>query len=153
MRLMGQLHELFHDGLFFRSPTVTGRDQLLHVLCDALREHTAVPENFVEQVLEREELSPTAFNDIVAIPHTLGMPAERTSIAVATFDRPLDWAGTPVRLVLLVAFSAQDRNLFRDTFDQLVITLTEPANVRRLVDRGVTLGDFLAELSRLMGDE
>lgn len=153
MRLMGQLHELFHDGLFFRSPAVTGRDELLNLLCEALRQHTAVPESFLEEVLEREKLSPTAFNDIVAIPHTLGMPAERTSIAVASFDRPLDWAGTPVRLVLLVAFSAQDRNLFRDTFDQLVITLTEPANVRRLVDRGVTLGDFLAELSRLMREE
>lgn len=153
LRLMGQLHELFHDGLFFRTPDVEGRDGLLRFLCDALHAHDAVPENFLAQVLEREELSPTAFNDIVAIPHTLGMPAERTSIAVATFERPLDWAGTPVRLVLLVAFSAQDRNLFRDTFDQLVITLTEPANVRRLVDRGLTLSDFLAELSRFMGEE
>lgn len=153
LRLMGQLHELFHDGLFFRSPDVDGRDELLRLLCNALREHDAVPETFLDQVLEREELSPTAFNDVVAIPHTLGMPAERTSIAVATFERPLDWAGTPVRLVLLVAFSAQDRHLFRDTFDQLVITLTEPANVRRLVDRGLTLGDFVAELSRFMGED
>ena len=153
MRLMSQLHELFHDGLFFRSPVVEGRNELLRLLADAMREHTAVPDDFLDQVLDREELSPTAFNDIVAIPHTLGMPAERTSIAVATFERPLDWAGTPVRLVLLVAFSAQDRNLFRDTFDQLVITLTEPANVRRLVEHGRTLGDFLAELSRLMGEE
>lgn len=101
-------------------------------------------------VYERERLSATAFNDIVAIPHTLGMPAERTSIAVASFEEPIDWAGTPVRLVLLVAFSAKDRNLFRDTFDQLVITLTEPQNVQRLVDKGLTFEDFVTELSQLI---
>jgi lichenan operon transcriptional antiterminator len=150
MRLVGQLHELFHDGLFYRSPRVSDRDGLLGLLCGALRRHEAVPEDFLAQVHERERLSPTAFNDVVAIPHTLGMPAERTSIAVAAFDEPIDWAGTPVRLVLLVAFSAEDRNLFRDTFDQLVITLTEPANVNRLVERGRTFEDFVAELGRLM---
>lgn len=150
MRLMGQLRELFHDGLFYRSPRVGGRDQLLELLCADLRRHDAVPADFLRQVLEREELSPTAFNDIVAIPHTLGMPAARTMIAVASFDRPIDWAGTPVRLVLLVAFSAADRNLFRDTFDQLVITLTEPQNVQRLVENGVTFEDFVTELSQLM---
>lgn len=150
MRLVGQLHELFHDGLFYRSPPVAGRDELLQLLCAALQRHDAVPDDFLAQVYERERLSATAFNDIVAIPHTLGMPAERTSIAVASFEKPIDWAGTPVRLVLLVAFSARDRNLFRDTFDQLVITLTEPANVTRLVERGRTFEDFVAELGRLM---
>jgi lichenan operon transcriptional antiterminator len=150
MRLVGQLHELFHDGLFYRSPAVAGRDELLELLGGALRRLEAVPDDFLAQVYEREQLSATAFNDIVAIPHTLGMPAERTSIAVASFDKPIDWAGTPVRLVLLVAFSARDRNLFRDTFDQLVITLTEPANVTRLVERGRTFEEFVAELGRLM---
>jgi len=153
MRLTGQLHELFHDGLFFASPQATNRDDVLELLCGALSSHGAVPADFLAQVLQREELSPTAFNDIVAIPHTLGMPAERTSIAVAVFDQPIDWAGTPVRLVLLVAFSARDRNLFRDTFDQLVIALTETRNVRRLVERGRRLPEFLTELSRLMQAE
>ena len=153
IHLMGQLHELFHDGLFFRSPAVAGRDELLALLCGALRSQGAVREDFLDQVCEREELSSTAFNDIVAIPHTLGMPAERTRIAVATFDRPLDWNGTPVRLVLLIAYSGADRNLVRDTFDQLVIALSEPANVRRLLDHGQALPDFLSELSRLMHND
>ncbi|WP_428536971.1 BglG family transcription antiterminator [Propionicimonas sp.] len=153
MRLTGQLHELFHDGLFFTSPNAANRDQVLELLCQALESHGAVPPGFLAQVQQREELSGTAFNDIVAIPHTLGMPAERTSIAVATFHAPVDWGGSPVRLVLLVAFSARDRNLFRDTFDQLVIALTEPGNVRRLIERGHRLSEFLTELSQLMQAE
>ena len=150
MRLTGQLHELFHDGLFFTSPQTRTRDEVLQLLCGALEDQGAVPTDFLDQVRQREDLSPTAFNDIVAIPHTLGMTAERTSIAVATFAQSIDWAGTPVRLVLLVAFSARDRNLFRETFDQLVIALTEPRNVRRLVERGRGLTEFLTELSELM---
>jgi lichenan operon transcriptional antiterminator len=153
MRLLAQLHELFHEGLFHRSPAVTARDDVLALLAGAMRTHAAVPDDFLEQVIERENLSSTAFNDIVAIPHSLGMTAQRTSIAVAVFDHPIDWAGTPVKLVLLVAFSSTDRNLFRDTFDQLVISLTEPRNVQRLIDHGHTLPDFLAELGRLMQDE
>ncbi|MFV0450812.1 MAG: PTS sugar transporter subunit IIA, partial [Propioniciclava sp.] len=72
----------------------------------------------------------------MAIPHTLGMPATRTTIAVACCDDPLPWGKSHVRLVLLVAFSDSDRNLFRETFDQLVIALTEPRNVQRLVEEG-----------------
>ncbi|MCA0293821.1 MAG: PTS sugar transporter subunit IIA [Actinobacteria bacterium] len=153
MRLASQLHELFHDRLFFASPNARDREEVLALLCGALVDTAAVPGDFLAQVLQREELSATAFNDIVAIPHTLGMPAQRTSIAVATFGEPIDWAGTPVRLVLLVAFSAQDRNLFRDTFDQLVITLTEPRNVVRLVESDGTFGGFLRQLGELMQAE
>ena len=150
MRLMGQLRELFHEELFYRNPPIDGRDQLLELLCADLQRYGAAPADFLPQVLEREELSATAFNDIVAIPHTLGMTATQTIIAVAGFDQPIDWSGTPVRLVLLVAFSAADRNLFRDTFDQLVTTLTEPRNVQRLVEKGPTFEDFISELSQLM---
>lgn len=153
MRLAGQLQELFHDRLFFASPKVEGRDDLLKILCGSLEDSGAAPPGFLAQVLQREKLSPTAFNDIVAIPHTLGMSARRTTIAVATFEESIDWAGTPVRLVLLVAFSDQDRNLFRDTFDQLVITLTEPQNVRRLVEHGGSFEDFLTQLGELMQSE
>lgn len=148
-----QLRALFDEALFYRSPPATNRQKILELLSDALVRQHAVPADFLDQVLERENLSGTAFNDIVAIPHTLGMPARQTLIVVAAFDEPVDWAGVPVRLVLLIAFSAADRNLFRDTFDHLVTTLAEPAHVRRLIKESYSAADFVKTLGQLMEGE
>jgi lichenan operon transcriptional antiterminator len=152
LRLVGQLHALFSPALFFRSPDTRHQHDTLQLLASALQKSDAVPEDFLQQVLEREQLSPTAFNDIVAVPHTLGLLAERTNVAVAAYDDPIDWEGTPVRLVLLIAFGAADRHLFRDTFDQLIAVLAEPRNVNRLVSRGVDYTSYLKVLGELIQD-
>lgn len=152
LQIAAQLSGLFHRDLFLTNPQVTGQTDLIQHLCDRLQATGAVPPQFHQQVLERERLSPTCFNQLVAIPHTLQMCANRTQIAVATFTHPIDWAGTPVRLVLLVAFSSNDRLLFRETFDQLVITLSEPRNIHRLTANADSFDRFLTELNQLMQD-
>lgn len=152
LRIAGRLHDLFHPDSYFRNPATTDRDETLRLLCDSIGRRGIVhdAEAFLTEVLERESFVPTVFNDIVAIPHTLGMTANRTGIAVGAFENPIDWAGSPVRLVLLIAFSVTDRSLFRDIFDQLVIVLSEPRNVRQLVTHGFTVDDFIEQLCLLM---
>lgn len=68
------------------------------------------------------------------------------AIAVCVSDRPIDWDGAGVRLVLLVAFNADDRRTFREVFDQIVVALSEPARVRKLVTAAQDYEAFIADL-------
>ncbi|PKH38506.1 lichenan operon transcriptional antiterminator [Nocardioides alpinus] len=150
VRAVTQVQQLMDRSIFFPDSGTSTRDEVLLRLTAALEQAGMVPPSFHAEVQERERMSSTALNDIVALPHSMTMNADRSAIAVLVSKDPIDWGGTPVNLVALIAFNPDERQLFRDVFDQLVVVLTEPSRVRRLVSSGTTYEAFVAELIALM---
>ena len=56
-----------------------------------------VDETFYPQVIEREQLSSTAFGS-VAIPHSLTMNANRTGVAIAVNPKGIQWGNNRVHI-------------------------------------------------------
>ncbi len=146
LRAVHQLRLLVDRQLFVRDPGWSARDEALAGLAGAMLRAGVVDDRFLPQVLEREAMSSTVFGDGLAVPHAMTMEARRSAIAVCVSDRPIDWNGVDVRLVLLVAFNADDRRMFRDVFDQIVVALSEPARVRKLVTASQDYESFIADL-------
>jgi lichenan operon transcriptional antiterminator len=146
LRAVHQLRLLVDRQLFMRDPGWIDRNEVLMGLADAMERAGIVDSRFLPQVLEREAMSPTVFGEGLAVPHAMTMEARRSAIAVCVSDRPIDWNGAGVRLVLLVAFNADDRRIFRDVFDQIVVALSEPARVRKLVTAAQDYEAFIADL-------
>ncbi|MDO4901462.1 transcription antiterminator [Actinomyces sp.] len=118
--------------LFTRMPGGQDRDAALETAAGLLAHAGAVGPGFLDQVRERERLSTTAFASGAAIPHTIEMTAARTAIAVCLADRPVDWDGTPVKLIAMLCLSADSRDAFGDVFDAVIKALVDPAKVSRL---------------------
>ncbi|MCU7701023.1 PTS sugar transporter subunit IIA [Enterococcus gallinarum] len=59
---------------------------MLKQLCGQMKEEGIVDETFYPQVIEREQLSSTAFGS-VAIPHSLTMNANRTGLRLPSIQR------------------------------------------------------------------
>ncbi|RAX24099.1 hypothetical protein DRB06_01520 [Actinomyces sp. Z5] len=118
--------------LFTRIPDGQDRDTALESAASLLARAGAVGPEFLDQVKERERLSTTAFTSGAAIPHTIEMTAARTAIAVCLADRPVDWDGTPVKLIAMLCLSADSRDAFGDVFDAVIKALVDPAKVARL---------------------
>lgn len=119
--------------LYRRIGEYRNKEGLIRDLADECRDMGLVGEHFADEVLAREALSSTAFNNQVAIPHSMTASANRSFLSVAVCERGMPWDSQTVNLVMLLGISENDRKAFRILFDSLIEVLSEPASVNRLV--------------------
>jgi lichenan operon transcriptional antiterminator len=143
------LMNMFTPELFERNPGYRNEWEAINGISQRLIELGYVPETFPEHLLEREKLSSTCFNGLIAVPHTMKMEAYRSSIAVVMLDTPMQWGVSSVQLITLVAVNRDDKKQFIDVFDRFIDVVSEPDHVRALL-RNQTLDEFTSCLSLLM---
>lgn len=117
-RVQNQLASLFNPDLFFYENVPLEGNEVLSIMGTKLKELGIANDVFIQSVLKREELASTAFYHKFAIPHSLDENAQKTVIAYLYDEKPIDWFGDKVHLVLLLA-TAQDYDSFMDTYDML----------------------------------
>lgn len=128
----------------------SGEEAIIRRLGALLVDEGVIDESYVERSIDRERMSSTAFTESLAVPHALSMTATRTAIAVGMADRPIPWGESRVQVVVMVAFSENDRAAFQTVFEQLVEVFSEHDSVQRLVRRGTDLPAFLDELTAVI---
>ena len=149
-RLAATLSRTTGPELFVRGMRGLSRDDVIRMLGDRMIDAGLIDSSYVDGALERERMSSTAFTELLAVPHAMTMTATRSAIAFAIDDVPIDWGGSRVHVVALIAFAESGRAEFQEVFDQFVEAFSEPENVRRLVRGAVDYGGLLAELAHLM---
>ncbi len=116
------LWKYYRPELFFTDIHGTTRDEVLAKLCGrvemATRKNTGIWKNIVsasellQSVLGREELSPTDYGNLVAIPHPDKVFLENTLVAVAVLEQPILWKREPVQVIILTLIgSAEDADI------------------------------------------
>lgn len=98
---------------------------LIKNLVDELSQLHYVDEAFFKDVIEREKLSSTAFVEGIALPHSLQMNARQNCFSIVINETPIDWNGSDVYIIILIAFSKENRLMFRDFVDSLINKLYE----------------------------
>jgi lichenan operon transcriptional antiterminator len=148
-KLRSDVLSLLDPALFVRADPDCKLDALT-LLAGRLRDAGYVDDGFLQDVLEREERSSTAFGGVFAIPHSMYQDAGKTGIAVLVSDRGIPWGTSSVRLVLMLAVSPDGRTLFRDVLDNLIDILNNPTNVGRLLAGSADHHQFVRTLATLM---
>lgn len=92
-------------------------------------------EGFMAEVEDREAHSSTAFGRL-AVPHSLKMEASRTGMYILLSDKPITWGEHMVNVVLLFAINRQDRELFHEIFDNLIVLLLEYQSLEKVLGSG-----------------
>lgn len=143
------LEQLCSQDLFFVSQKKNDTMlEVLNTMCNQLIEFDYVEEDFLANVLKREELSSTAYFSF-AIPHSINMDAKRTVIAIYINVNGIDWNGKSVQLVILPCFNSADRKNFNKIFEMFTDTLMNTSNIKPIV--GVlNLEEFTTKLKLLL---
>jgi lichenan operon transcriptional antiterminator len=144
-RIRWTLSELLDPRLYFHVPSTT-KMEALEMMCGHLIDEGIAPATFLQDVLERERLSPTAFGGAIAIPHSMKMDSKRTAISILVSDQPIAWAESKVQLVAMFALSPNGRHVFRDVLDQFIAALSEPVRIADLVANSQTYDIFVHRL-------
>ncbi|EPR9135687.1 PTS 2-O-a-mannosyl-D-glycerate transporter subunit IIABC [Cronobacter sakazakii] len=121
------LRALTDPGLIQIQAPFSTRDEAIAALAGLLaaqgklHDHTA----FVNEVMQREALGPTALGEGLAVPHGKCAAVREAAFAVATLREPVAWQGVegdePVRLIFLLAVPAAQAGT---THIQLLTELT-----------------------------
>ncbi|EGL74030.1 PTS system protein 2-O-a-mannosyl-D-glycerate specific transporter subunit IIABC, partial [Cronobacter sakazakii E899] len=121
------LRALTDPGLIQIHAPFSTRDEAIAALAGLLaaqgklHDHTA----FVNEVMQREALGPTALGEGLAVPHGKCAAVREAAFAVATLREPVAWQGVegdePVRLIFLLAIPAAQAGT---THIQLLTELT-----------------------------
>ncbi|MDR1469117.1 MAG: PRD domain-containing protein [Spirochaetaceae bacterium] len=126
-RLLEQLKAITSPNLFCKDKTFANEDDAIRYLSGVMIRQGYAEAGFSEEVLAREHSYSTAYENI-AVPHSMKMNAKKTGMFVLLSDKPIPWGASAVNIVLLFSVNKENRSLFYDLFDNLIVLLLETPN-------------------------
>jgi lichenan operon transcriptional antiterminator len=109
----------FEMDIKFESPK-----EAIHHICQNLQRLKITDDTFEEKVYERENISPTGFENCIAIPHTNDYFAKQSVMYLIINRNSMDWSGSPVNLIFLVALAEKDQRDFYRLYNSLSLIFT-----------------------------
>ena len=103
----------------------------------------------MSSVLERESLQTTLINDVIAIPHSMTMIANRSRVSVAIFPNGIQWEkDKKCNFIFLLAISKTDNEITDNLYDLILNLIDDKAMTKQLL-KAYTFHEFKNLLSIL----
>ena len=136
----------FDEELFFRFHEVSNKESLIRILCDKLKEKGIVEDEFIDSVLEREELGNTNMNDVFALAHPMKLCARETKVAVAILDQPILWGKEEtVKIVFLLAIKQGVQKDIEHLYDSF-IKIVNDSKLQQKIINSKDYNDFISTM-------
>lgn len=148
-KVKNYLEAFFSEDLFMRNVYLDSDNAYIQFMSDRLLQKNYVNEEYCQSVLEREKMSSTAFNNNVAVPHSMKMDAYKTGICIIINERPVQWGDEKVQIIAMIANNKNDRKWFSSIFESFINILSEWDNVKELT-KAKDYPDFMSKMTRLM---
>jgi len=145
-----QLIGLFDINLFEKNKYFNNKFDVIRYLGKKMVQQNIVSNDFIQDVINREQLSSTAFNNIVAVPHSMHMNAKNSSISILINDKPMFWGDHEgVQLISLIAMNKNKRKVYKDIYEDYIKVLAEPSNAKSLA-KSENYDSFIEKLSQFI---
>lgn len=126
------LKKLIDKRLFTIDANFSDKEDAIRSMADRLIAKGFVGEEFIEKVLDRENISSTNFG-MLAVPHPIDYYAKKTVIEIAILKRPVSWGTSSVKIIFMFCINQRDFSSFSDVFSFLAGTCSDDSNLECLV--------------------
>lgn len=141
-RLKQHLMQISNPEFFYKNKEFQGKEDAILFMADIMKKEGYVNENFDKEIFEREKQASTAFEHI-AVPHSMHMNANKTGMFVLLNEKkPIIWNENPVSIVMMFAISREERAIFHDVYDNLIVLLLDKSNAVKVAE-SVAYIDFI----------
>lgn len=142
MHPVDQIQNFFDSKLFVHT-RVHNKKEIIHILCELLRNAGYVDERFEKSVFERENKVSTVMDGVIAIPHPLEMCSLKSKIAIGILDEPIHWSGKDTaQIILMLGLSDESKKDIEKLYDTFVEMMHNP-QLQSLLLKTENLNDFL----------
>lgn len=141
-RLKQHLMQISNPKFFYKNKEFKGKEDAISFMVDIMKKEGYVNENFDNEIFEREKQASTAFEHI-AVPHSMHMNANKTGMFVLLNEKkPIIWNEQPVSIVMMFAISRDERAIFHDVYDNLIVLLLDKSNAVKVAESAAYI-DFI----------
>ncbi|MBA4603244.1 BglG family transcription antiterminator [Thermoactinomyces mirandus] len=109
----------FREDLLFLGKHFSSKNEVLAFMHEQLLEKGLVDPDFLEAIHEREKVAPTAYGNLVAIPHPITPKSSDTFLAVCTLKKPVLWGDKPVQFVCILSVKKESKEDLQSMYELL----------------------------------
>ena len=125
--------QISNPDLYCKNVNFQNKEQAIKYMTEILEKTGYVNSFYYDEVLDRERRSSTAFEHI-AVPHSMKMDACKTGMFILLNEKePIPWGDHAVNIILLFAVNKDERAIFHDVFDNLIVLLLEKPNAAKVL--------------------
>lgn len=132
LTVQNHLEMYFSESLFIKNIYLDSAKDYIKFMGNILYENKYVKPNYIDDVLIRENMSSTAFNNNVAIPHSMKMDALKTGVCLIVNDKPVKWGKEKVQIIAMIPINEKEKEKFNYIFESFIEILSEWNNVKEL---------------------
>jgi activator of the mannose operon (transcriptional antiterminator) len=96
-------------------------NEIIELLCKLLQEKGYVNEEYVNDSIEREKLSPTTIGGEIAIPHGHPKNVLKQGIAMAILKKPILWKHQMVSVVFMLSIKDTQSEDIKHLFEEIIL--------------------------------
>ena len=123
--------EKYFDAAHFRIiDKPVDQQTLFRELCEQLEAEGFVGAEFLDSVIEREAIVSTMLGDGIALPHSLGLLAQKTVVYTVLAPQGIQWGDETAHVIFLLAISKSEYEEAMAIYDIFVTFLRERAMAR-----------------------
>ncbi|AXU80607.1 TPA: PTS sugar transporter subunit IIA [Clostridioides difficile] len=132
LTVQNHLEMYFSESLFMKNIYLDSAKDYIKFMGNILYENKYVKPNYIDDVLIREKMSSTAFNNNVAIPHSMKMDALKTGVCLIVNDKSVKWGEEKVQIIAMIPINEKEKEKFNYIFESFIEILSEWNNVKEL---------------------
>ncbi len=130
--LKKHLMQISNPKFFYKNQEFKNKQEAVRFMTDIMKLEGYVNDTCYGDIFDRENQASTAFGHI-AVPHSMKMNANKTGMFVLLNEKkPLEWDSHLVSIVLLFAINEDERAIFHDVYDNLIVLLLEKNNASKV---------------------
>lgn len=118
--------------MIFLNRSASTKEEVIQFLCEKAAEKNYVPANFYASVMERENTSPTAVGNLVAIPRPMQLLSDTTFLMFCTLDKAIDWGDKKVQVIILFSVKRNNNEDLQKLYDFLYDIMSNQTIIEKL---------------------
>lgn len=131
-RLKKHLMQISNPKFFYKNVDLKNKQEAIRFMTDIMQKENYVSNSYYDEVFDRENQASTAFGHI-AVPHSMKMNANKTGMFILLNDKkPIKWDNHSINIALLFAINEDEREIFHDVYDNLIVLLLEKPNAAKV---------------------
>lgn len=103
--LLEKFRDFFDESLFEKNHYENSPEEMISYLCNKFQNEGIADENYKESVLEREKITPTSFDNYIAMPHSMSCSTSKNCGAVIINEKPMKWGYFEVNIIILIGIN------------------------------------------------
>lgn len=143
----------FFDSKLFTHTSAQNKEEVIHILCELLKQNKCVDDRFEKSVIERESKVSTVMDGVIAIPHPLEMCSLKSKIAIGILENPIPWSNQDTaQIILMLGLSDDSKKDIEKLYDTFVEIMNNPELQQQLLKTSC-LNDFLNILKEYISED